>query len=136
MMQYGNTPESQGICPEGWHLPTDTEWCTLENFVDAGLVMCTATGLRGTDCGINLKATGGWASGGNGNDTFGFSALPAGYRLFYGAFSTSGENAFFWSSSAFNQDFAWFRQLTSNSDKSYRSNFIQLDGLSVRCVED
>jgi len=31
------TLEKHGICPAGWHLPADTEWCTLENFVDAGL---------------------------------------------------------------------------------------------------
>jgi len=136
MMQFENQEGVQGICPEGWHLPTESEWCTLENFVDAGLVMCTATGFRGIDCGANLKSATGWAASGNGNDQFGFTAVPAGYRLFYGAFSTSGENAFFWSSNEFNQDFGWFRQFTHNSDKSYRSNLLKSSGFSVRCIRD
>ncbi|MCD4697445.1 MAG: hypothetical protein K8S16_14520, partial [Bacteroidales bacterium] len=58
MMQYTTTPGVQGICPTGWHLPTDNEWCTLENGVDAGTVSCTAIGWRGIDAGGNLKEIG------------------------------------------------------------------------------
>ena len=60
------------LCPTGWHVPTDDEWTALETYLGAN-------GHSGTE-GAALKATSGWASGANGTDDFGFSALPGGSR--------------------------------------------------------
>ena len=68
-----------GLCPNGWHVPTDGEWTALEDYI-------TAQGFNGTE-GTALKSTSGWNIG-NGTDNFGFSALPGGYRYgSYGSFS-------------------------------------------------
>jgi len=56
----------QGICPDGWHLPSTAEWTTLQN---------TAS----PDPGKKLKATDGWDHNGNGEDTYKFKALPGGF---------------------------------------------------------
>jgi uncharacterized protein (TIGR02145 family) len=83
-MQYTTQPGSQGICPSGWHIPTDDEWKILEGNVDnlygVGDPIWDNTGWRGFDAGKMIKSTSGWSSSGNGVDAFGFSALPAGNR--------------------------------------------------------
>ncbi len=79
MMQYTTQQGTQGICPNGWHIPTDAEWCTLTQFIDP-TVNCSTTGSSGTDVGTKMKSTTGWNSGGNGTNTSGFTALPGGYR--------------------------------------------------------
>jgi len=75
------TPPVRGICPEGWYLPSSTEWYSLFE----------AIGGKNT-AGKYLKSTSGWIDGGNGLDAYGFSALPAGTK--YGRFQTEGEFAF------------------------------------------
>ena len=64
--------DARGLCPSGWHVPTDCEWTDLENYI-------TSQGFSGIE-GTSLKSTYGWYDGGNGTDNFGFSALPGGYR--------------------------------------------------------
>ena len=83
MMQYITTEGVQDICPPtgGWHLPTDTEWCTLENYVDVGTISCSRIGNGGIDAGGNLKETGTnhWSSPNMGTtNSSGFNALPGG----------------------------------------------------------
>ena len=136
MMQYVTIEGTKGICPYGWHIPTDDDWCTLENFVDAGLVMCTATGFRGIDCGVNLKSTSGWNYQGNGNDQYGYTALPCGSRNLYGGISPYGVSGSFWSSGELDSVAAWFRQLTYYSNVVYRSDISKSNGFSVRCLKD
>ena len=135
MMQYTTTPGVQGICPTGWHLPTDAEWCILENEVDAGTVSCTATGWRGIDAGLNLKSTSGWSSGGNGTDLYGFTALPGGYRSTYGSFHDLTYYAYFWSSNESGSS-AWNRSLNYYHDGVSRYDGNKNIGFSVRCLKD
>lgn len=54
-----------GVCPDGWHVPAETEWKTLFAYV-------------GDNSGTMLKSTGGWKAGMSGSDDYGFSAMPAG----------------------------------------------------------
>ena len=78
--------DARGLCPSGWHVPTDGEWTDLEDFI-------TSQGFSGTE-GTALKSTYGWYDGGNGTDDFGFSALPGGYRRYYdGDFDDAGYSA-------------------------------------------
>jgi len=135
MMQYTTTPGVQGICPAGWHLPTDAEWCTLENEVDAGTVSCTATGWRGIDAGLNLKSTSGWYLGGNGTDLYGFTALPGGARDTDGSFGGLATNAYFWSSDE-SGSYAWLRRLYYSTDGVYRDSYYKSSGFNVRCLKD
>jgi uncharacterized protein (TIGR02145 family) len=135
MMQYISSPGVNGICPDGWHLPTDGEFCTLAHFIDP-TVNCNPEGWSGTDVGIKMKSTSGWNGGGNGTNTSGFTALPAGGRYTAGDFNYLGSNASFWSSSVFSSNLAWrwllgYMDVNLNRSLSDKS----IAGFSVRCVK-
>ena len=139
MMQFVTTEGVQGICPSGWHIPTDAEWCTLENEVDAGTISCSTTGLRGTDAGGNLKESGTnhWTSPNTGaTNSSGFTALPGGYRLMGGSFHQMGNYGYWRSSSEFSEDDSWRRVLYYNYSNVGRGEYGKLYGRSVRCIKD
>jgi len=136
MMQYVTTPGAKGICPDGWHLPTDAEWCTLEQYVDP-TISCTATSWRGIDGGGKLKEAGTahWAEPNSGaTNTSGFTALPGGMRLTNGTFDFLTHYGIFWSSSDISY-YGWFRYLFHISEQSYRDTDHKNNGYSVRCLK-
>ena len=114
-------------CPSGWHLPTNAEFETL----------FTAVGGQST-AGKMLKSTTGWAaySGITNEDAFAFSALPAGYRYYYGYYYFEGSNAYFWSSTESNRSYAYSVCLYYNNDNAYLGNGGKGYGFSVRCLQD
>ena len=117
-----------GLCPNGWHVPTDGEWTDLENYLGAN-------GHSGTE-GIVLKSTSGWSGGGNGTDNFGFSALPGGVRNDGGGnFYDAGGVGYWWSSSPSGGS-AWDRALVSGEPDVYRFANNPRYGFSVRCLRD
>ena len=126
---YGKTctlPEKmQGICPNGWHLPTKTERQAL--FDEVG-------GER--NAGKVLKSQTGWDSNGNGTDAVGFSALPAGIRDRNGNFVNGGYRARFWRTTEGNSTYASTTGLDYNADVAGMYDFLKISGLSVRCVKD
>jgi len=135
MMQYTTQQGTQGICPNGWHIPTDEEWCTLTIYIDP-TVNCNTTGYSGTHVGCKIKSTSGWYSNGNGSDAYGFSALPGGYRSSYGSFGYVEEGAYFWSSTEGYSSNAGTRRLRYNRSEVGRDYFGKEGGFSVRCVKD
>ena len=120
----------QGVCPAGWHLPSDAEWTELTDY------------LGGTSvAGGKLKETGTthWASPNTGatNET-GFTALPGGYRdyVYNGSFLYIGDNGYWWSATEYDSNHAWYRNMDFNfSDVLSHNNNKEL-GFSVRCVRD
>jgi len=140
MMQYVTTEGAQGICPTGWHLPTDDEYKTLEMQLGMTQAQADATGFRGTDQGSQLAGNEPLWTDGNldQNGAFGssgFAALPGGCRLTNGQFCNQSGFAYFWSSSESGGD-AWYRLLSFNSPKVVRNVFNKPFGFSVRCVRD
>ncbi|MBC8487186.1 MAG: hypothetical protein H8D45_14250, partial [Bacteroidetes bacterium] len=133
IMQYITTEGTPGICPPGWHLPSDAEWCTLLNYVDAGTFLCNTTGLLGIDCGLNLKSASGWPVG-SPTDPYGFTALPSGKRI--GVFTSLGQSTAFWSSTVYNAQKAWYIDLNMWEDQAYRNKTYKVNGYSVRCIKD
>ena len=120
--------DSRGLCPSGWHVPTDGEWTELKDYI-------SSEGFSGME-GTILKSTSGWYDDGNGADYFGFSALPGGSRSSYdGFFSNAGNFGYWWSSSPYG-GFAWFRILHSLSPDLSRSLDYPRFGFSVRCLRD
>ena len=115
----------RGVCPSGWHLPTQTEWNTL----------FAAVGGQST-AGKMLKSTSGWNSSGNGTDAYSFSALPAGGRGGNGHFNYEGNNAYFWSSTDDNSYYAYSMILYYNGDYAGLDDGNEGYGFSVRCVKD
>jgi uncharacterized protein (TIGR02145 family) len=139
MMQYTTTQGVQGICPPGWHIPTDEEWKVLEGTVDSqypvGDPEWDGIWYRGYDAGKRLKFTTGWQSN-TGTDTFGFSALPGSCRFNNGSFNNFGYYGFSWSATESGSVNAWNRGLFCSSDKVGRGNYGKLYGFSVRCIMD
>ncbi len=120
--------DARGLCPSGWHVPTDGEWTDLENFI-------AAQGFSGTE-GTALKSTYGFNNGGNGTDDFGFSALPGGYRdASDGYIAGAGLGGYWWSSSPSGGN-AWYRYLNYNNLGIYRHDLNPRSGFSVRCLRD
>ena len=119
----------RGICPEGWHLPDTTEWNTLFSAVGGSFTAGTA-----------LKSTSGWnedeGESGNGTDSFGFSALPAGYRYNGGDYDNEGYDAYFWSSTEYNSNYAYYMLLYYNYDYAALYDGNKNYGFSVRCLKD
>jgi len=130
----------QGICPTGWHVPSDAEWTTLE--LSLGMSASDASlsrGARGSH-GTAMKSTSGWVSG-NGTNSSGFNAFPAGFFHPTGVFVNSGKVACFWSAqdepigTGTDGTFAWSRYLSGGSQVS-KSLLEKEFGISCRCVKN
>ena len=115
----------RGVCPQGWHLPDSTEWNTLFTAVGGSLV-----------AGTKLKSTSGWNSNGNGTDAFSFSALPAGGSNDWGDFNFEGFNAYFWSSTEDNHNYACKVDLNHYNGNAILRNNYKSYVFPVRCVKD
>jgi len=131
----------QGICPPGWHIPSDEEWMVLEGAADSevgiGDPVWENTGARGYDASFNLKNNNGWIYGGNGNDLFGFSALPGGTRDNTANFYAAGEYSFWWTSTRSYTISGIDRVFIALSNNPIRNiNDYLGNGNSVRCLKD
>ncbi len=114
------------LCPSGWHIPSDDEFQTLSDYLGGDSIS-----------GAHMKATALWSHPNTGADnSSGFTALPAGYRISSGYFSLLGHNAFFWSSTPDDKEGAYLRNLCFNYSPALRLNDFAGDGFSVRCVGD
>ncbi len=127
----GDTTTSvQGICPEGWLLPSDSELHTLENYLATG--SCDGGRSGSYDCdpaGDQLKGNseGNWCNGSPCGES-GFEALAGGDRHTNGSFYRFGSYAYFWSSSPSGSD-AWSRYLRSSNSGVHRNG--ELAGLRL-----
>jgi len=138
MMQYVTTEGTQGVCPTGWHLPTDDEWKTMEMYLGMTQAQADANNWRGTDEGGKLKEAGTthWSSPNAGaTNSSGFTALPGGYRGVGGLFSTNANGAYFFSSTE-NGSTARMRVLSYYLAQIYRYDYDKTSGNSVRCIKD
>jgi uncharacterized protein (TIGR02145 family) len=133
-----NWPAAKAACPPGWHLPTDDEWKQLEMALGMTQTQADATNWRGTNQGIQMKATYGWYNNGNGTDTSGLSALPGGYREYDGSIYDIGYYGTWWSSTEYMLNNAWYRLLNYNKNNLFRDSnpMTKRCGFSVRCVRD
>jgi len=120
--------ETSKLCPTGWHVPTDSEWTVLTDYL-------AADGHSGAE-GKALKATSGWNSGGNGTDDYGFLGLPGGSRDYDGNFYYIGNDGYWWSSSQTNTSNAWNRNMDDGNDSVNRYYDDKRYGFSVRCLRD
>ena len=127
--------DARGLCPTGWHVPTDGEWMTLEMELGMSESEANDIGGRGTDQGTQMKTTYGWYQGGNGTNSSGFSGLPGGFRGTGGYFNGAGSSGIWWSSSP-GGSFAWFRSLGYDLPSVNRNGLYLRTGFSVRCLRD
>lgn len=124
------------LCPKGWRVPSDDEWKYLEKYVDS-LYVTSVSELQRTIAGKYLKSKTGWLLDGNGEDNFGFSALPGGERpdKIMG-FRLQGRNGFWWSSTESGEVEAWFRSIIYALDDVSSNTHNKKFGFSVRCVKE
>jgi uncharacterized protein (TIGR02145 family) len=136
MMQYSTTPGAQGICPAGWYLPTDNDWCTLTTFLD-NTVNC---GDVNSKAGGQMKEVGitHWLSPNRNADNHSkFTALPGGGLIYPSVtYDNTGELADFWSSTQGNGNNASCRQLFYDQSYVGNSTIDKSSFQSVRCMKD
>lgn len=128
-MQYSTTEGVRGICPSGWHIPTDAEWFTLEDFLkDAGQSCDSGRAVSWACASAGTKLKSGGVSMFNGNIAgFGMSGVGTFNR------DTSSLN---WSSTESSTEEAIARGLLSTSSTTLRSSYDKAFGASVRCIKD
>jgi len=119
----------KGVCPSGWHLPSDKEW---DNLV-------TAAGGSSV-AGSKLKSSSGWnyssAISSSSTDEFGFSALPGGIRYSDGRFDDAGDNGYWWTATEDSDDNAYNLLMYYYYDYVFEFNYYKSNGFSARCVQD
>jgi uncharacterized protein (TIGR02145 family)/uncharacterized repeat protein (TIGR02543 family) len=119
----------RGVCPTGWHLPSDAEWTALVNYV-------------GSPANTKLKSTTGWygqyGDCNTSTDEYEFSALPGGFGLGGGSFSYPGDYGYWWSATESTAERAWARILRCREmvGDSVRTGGNKTSVFSVRCVAD
>lgn len=138
--QYGvlyNHEAAMTACPDGWHLPTDEEWKTLEKNLGMDASDANEVNWRNTgEVGYFLKSKDGWFNDGNGVNRIGFNALPGGYRYGGTTFDFIEDKAFFWTATTESSLNAWCRYLYYQNDGINRYDDARKKGFSVRCIQD
>lgn len=116
----------RGVCPEGWHLPSLSDWDTLWDAV-GGL----------STAGVRLKSVSEWSSSvnANGKDDYGFAALTAG-GFNSGTYANSGKYAYFWTSTAVGARTAYLAVFCHAKPDVNEDSLDRYHGFSVRCLRD
>ena len=130
VMDYVTTDEAQGICPDGWHLPSNNEWTALSNYLGSVFVVGGFLKEAGFDHWLapNTGAT----------NSSGFTSLPAGlYEKQYSIFTYRNTFAHFWTSSQYDiaNAKAWYQQYDSKRI-SWSNFWVKTYGFSVRCLKN
>lgn len=137
LYNWYTTVDSRGLCPTGWHVPTDCEWMYLEGSLGMTLQEQIAFGSRGSSQGGNLKSLINWDAPNTGaTNSTQFSAVASGYKDNDGYFWDFQFTVWFWSSTSNNSNNSFMRQLTATNSKVNRFSVNKLSGNSVRCVRD
>lgn len=117
--------DPRGLCPKGWHVPTDKDWKALEEY--AG----------GRDKAGAIKSLRSWdPPNGGATDLNGFGALAGGLCNFYGSYNAIGTFGYYWTSSSTGMGTGIFRKLTCYNPKLGRDDVFKQTGFSCRCVLD
>ena len=136
----------RGICPQGWHVPSDAEWTELCNYLmghseywcgdNSWYIAKALSSTTGWTWGSGFYCSSGYAGT---NNATGFSAYPAGCHWLTNngyAGSRFGEAAYFWSTTQNNNDQAYFYYLFEQSFRKYYNSYLKGYGFSVRCLRD
>jgi len=120
----------QGVCPVGWHVPSDAEWETLVKYVDPN-----ASGNYDNNAGTKLRSKSGWNNNGNGTDDYGFSALPGGGG-YGGVFGSAGDYGNWLCATENAASLAWYRYMSYYYDDVGRDSYGKTFLFSLRCLRD
>jgi uncharacterized protein (TIGR02145 family) len=131
----------QGVCPVGWHVPSDDEWMELERHLGMPELEVHGTYWRGTNEGLILRESGSshwwdYIRYISGTNESGFTALPGGSRGYNGSFRDLKERANYWSATESLSSHAWARRLYYNHPDVYRYDDYKSRAYSIRCIKD
>jgi uncharacterized protein (TIGR02145 family) len=132
--------DARGICPFGWRIPTDEEWSEMTEFVGntpgTKLKSCLQyNSPLGGDCATTVHPRWDYDAVFAGQNTVGFSALPAGIRNQNGIFADIGYKASWWTAKPQGENFAWYRTMYNNFSDIERGVEVKSLGMSVRCIK-
>jgi uncharacterized protein (TIGR02145 family) len=139
------TASSSKLAPKGWHVPSNAEWDTLQNFLITHGYNFDGTTTENKIAKSMAAGSSDWqactepgaiSSETNLNNASGFSAVPAGYRYYTGEFLEQNVFAFFWSATQYDASYGYYCDLmyiNFNLDRSYR---VKTLGCSIRLVKD
>lgn len=129
--------DPRGIAPQGWRIPTESDWNKLVKFVDAAADTTCLDCFPSSSAGGSLKSTSLWTSPNTGaSNSSGFSALPGGFRIDNGIFNNISKGCWFWSAGENNTINVWSRGLYYNSRAVSKYGEGKIYGLSVRVIRD
>jgi uncharacterized protein (TIGR02145 family) len=112
------------LCPEGWHIPSDSEWTVLVDFLGGEEV-----------AGGKMKTTTGWEAPNTGaTNSSGFTGLPGGVRYYNDGYYGIGFGSGYWSSTEGGGGNVWTRDLYHDLSYAFRNNYNKRDGLPCRCL--
>ena len=127
----GAVKKVQGICPNGYHIPSDVEWMIFESALGMPATDLTKAGVseitRGASAGVAKRMV----------DEFGFNY--GGYASINGTYAQLGEAGVYWSSTTGKDDkgdFVWVRQIDTSYSGVVRFKMYEKSGLSTRCFKD
>ena len=134
--------DSRGLCPTGWHVPTDGEWNVLVQYLDPNAdTVCVNCSQSSIVVGL-LKSSatqptpGGWNTPNTGStNSSGFTALPGALRVYSGGFNGMF-SGYWWTSSVSSGSVTWYRDIITNSSSLRRNVDDRSYGFSVRCLKD
>lgn len=121
-------------CPEGWCLPSDSDWFMLERQLGIDELLLMSRGWRNTVDQASLKSEAGWLAAGSSHDALGFAAFPGGFRDQDGFFFNEGYFAYYWTASDAGQEDAWYRVVTHDIPHVGRFSYSKGYAFSVRCI--
>ena len=142
LYNYYAVVNQNGLCPEGWHVPSGEEWNQLIQYIGgpdttAGnrLKSCRQVDAPVQECHTSIHPRWDWDVNNHGTDHYGFSAVPAGYRGVEGAYTGMGQNAEFWTSSEIGSGRAWARIMLNTDGGVITDDGYMKKGISVRCLK-
>jgi uncharacterized protein (TIGR02145 family) len=132
--------DPRGLCPNGWHVPTDIEWGTLINFLDPN-----ADYINGVNEASGALKSTGYLEGNSGlwylpntaaTNSSGFSGAPGGYRFNTGGFTLINYCAIWWTATESDENRSYLCHTFYSSTLAGRLNYFKKFGLGVRCLRD
>lgn len=132
--------DARGLCPSGWHVPSDSAFAELEAFLGLPTDELYTLSWRGTDEGGQLKSSSTDVYPWNGSNSTGFSAVPSGTinSGFDTPFGGAGYDVVIWTSTIYatSPPYAWYRALNNTYNRIHRNALYRHLGGSVRCIKD
>jgi len=129
MYNWFAAADSRNIAPAGWHVPSDAEWTVLMNYLGNSNIAGGKMKEAGTSHWFSPNT--------GGTNESGFTALPGGYRYTdNGSFRKLGCDGDWWSTTAVDTTYAFFRNIYYNDASSGRYYYNKQNGFSIRCLMD